>query len=149
MKIHVKDNFTAQAARLIADRSNKAEHIVAIQAQKDTEPFVPFRQGSLNIRTQVAGNTIIYPGPYARYLYYGKVMVNAKTGKGPMHFTDKNGNEVFRYPKGAVLKPTDRNLVYTKDFHKDAGAFWFERSKRKNLQTWLDVAEKVVNTGGE
>lgn len=31
-------------------------------------------------RVKVDGSTIIYAGPYARYLYYGKIMVAPKTG---------------------------------------------------------------------
>lgn len=147
MKFTVKDNFTAKAAALIADRSSKAEHIVAVQAQKDTSPYVPFLTGSLDQRTRVVGNTIIYPGPYARYLYYGVKMVDAATGKGPMRYVDKYGNEVIRYRKGATLKPTNIPLKYTTDFHPQAGPKWFERSKAENLDKWLRVAKKAVNNG--
>ena len=145
----VHDNFTAKAAAMVADRSNRAAHIVAQTAMADTDQYVPMLTGSLKNRTRVVGSSIIYPGPYARYLYYGKVMVNAATGKGPMHFTDKYGNEVIRFPKGATLKPTDRDLQYTTDFHKNAGPHWFERSKAQNLEKWLRVAERAVNTGHE
>ena len=147
MKIRIKDNFTAAAAEAIASRSSKAENIIAVQVQKDTEPFVPMLTGSLNARTKVAGNTIIYPGPYARYLYYGKVMVDSATGKGPMRWIDKTGNEYIRFHKGAVLRPTDRPLNYTTDFHKDAGPAWIERSKAQNLEKWIRIGEKVVNSG--
>ena len=76
--------------------SSKAEHTLAIQIRKDTSPYVPALTGSLDTRTRIegfsnaglgpgtGGSTIVYPGPYARYLYYGKVMVDAATGKGPM-----------------------------------------------------------------
>ena len=148
MRIRVIDNFTAQAARLIASRASKAEHIVALQVQKDTEPFVPMLTGSLNTRTQVVGNTIVYPGPYARYLYYGKVMVDSATGKGPMHWIDKMGNEYIRFRKGAVLTPTERDLQYTTDYHKDAGPAWVERSKAQNFDRWKKVAERVITNGG-
>ena len=149
MIFEVIDNFTADAAITIADRCNKANMILATQVQKDTSPFVPFRTGSLDIRTQVVGDTIIYPGPYARYLYYGYKMVDSATGKGPMHYIDRHGDEVFRFRRGAVLTPTNEPLTYTTDFHKQAGPHWFERSKAQNLQKWLRVAEKVVNTGHE
>lgn len=147
MKITVKDDFTAKAAELLASRTSQAEHIMAIQVEKDTEPFVPMLTGSLNTRTKVVGNTIIYPAPYARYLYYGKVMVDSQTGKGAMHWVDKTGNEYIRFRKGAVLRPTDRDLVYTTDFHKDAGAAWIERSKAQNLEKWIAVGKRVVNNG--
>lgn len=144
MKFRIQDNFTARAAQMIADRSKKAEHIVAIQVEKDTQQYVPMLTGSLNTRTRITKNTIIYPGPYARYLYYGKVMVDAATGKGPMHFTDKLGNEYIRFRKGAKLRPTNKDLKYTKDFHKDAGPRWLERSKAQNLKKWERVAAKAI-----
>lgn len=118
---------------------------MAIQAEKDTSPYVPFLTGSLDIRTRVVGNTIIYPGPYARYLYYGVRMVNAATGRGPMHYIDKAGNDIIRFPKGATLMRTNEPLNYTTDFHKNAGPRWFDRSKSKNLDSWLVVAEREMN----
>lgn len=124
-----------------------AEHVLSAQVEKDTDPYVPFLTGSLKTRTRVVGNAIIYPGPYARYLYYGVKMVDAATGRGPMHYTDKLGNEIFRFPKGATLRPTNEPLNYTKDFHKYAGSHWIERSKAQNLDKWLGVAERIVNNG--
>lgn len=149
MRFSVQTDISAALAAQLAQASSQAEHIVAIQVEKDTRPYVPMRTGSLNQRTRVVGNTVIYPGPYARYLYYGKVMVDSETGRGPMHFTDKMGNEVFRFRKGAKLMPTERNLVFTTDFHPDAQAFWFEASKAQNLPKWLDVAKKAVTYFGE
>lgn len=148
MRFDVKTDISSALAEAIAGRTEKAEVAVAEQVEKDTEPFVPMLTGSLNTRTRVVGNTVIYPGPYARYLYFGKVMVDAATGKGPMRIVDKLGNEYIRFRKGAVLKPTERPLQYTKDFHKDAGPRWFERSKAQNLNKWLRFAQKVVAADG-
>lgn len=59
--------------------------------------------------------------PYARYQYYGKVMVNAKTGKGPMNIPGVG----LRYKKGTKLKATNRDLQYSKSANHDrAGPFW-------------------------
>lgn len=133
----------ALIARLI-NAGTKAEHTVAVQAAKDTEKYVPMRTGSQRQRTRVKGNQIIYPGPYARYLYYGKYMVDAQTGKGPMHFFDKKGNEHIKYRKGSHLVPTERNLVY---HEPGTRSHWFEYSKSQNLEKWLRVAEKAVKDG--
>ncbi len=142
--VRVHDNITEQIAEALASAPEKAARVVAIQAAKDTSPYVPMDTGSLNVRTRVSGNMIIYPGPYARYLYYGKVMVNSATGKGPMHFSDESGNEVIRFPKGAVLRATEKDLVFTKDAHPQAQAHWFEASKAQNMEKWERVAEKAV-----
>ena len=131
--------------RKMAEAVEKAAYETAVQAAKDTEPYVPMLTGSLKNRTQVKGNTIIYPGPYARYLYYGKVMVDSKTGKGPMHFTDKKGNEVIRFHKGAKLRPTNKDLQFNTASHKNAQAHWFEASKAQNKDKWLGVMAKAIN----
>lgn len=148
MRFDVKTDISSTLGATVAKRTSKAEVALANEVEKDTRQFVPMLTGSLNTRTRVVGNTIIYPGPYARYLYNGKVMVDASTGKGPMRIVDKLGNEYIRFRKGAVLKPTDRPLQYTKDFHKDAGPRWFERSKAQNLKKWLRFAKKVVASDG-
>lgn len=131
----------------IALACTKAEHIVAIQAAKDTAPFTPMQTGSLNIRTRVDGNTIIYPGPYARYLYYGKVMVD-EAGNGPRRFVDKEGNEIIRFQKGSKLHATDRDLVFNKTAHAKAQSHWFEASKAQNLERWKRIAGKAATHFG-
>lgn len=140
----VQTNLSEALAAAIGKAATRAEHIVAVQAAKDTSPYVPFLTGALDERTRVSGNTIIYPGPYARYLYYGKVMVDSRTGKGPSHYVDKNGNEQIRFRKGAVLRATDKNLVFTKYFHNQAQSHWFEASKAQNLEKWRNVAGKAL-----
>lgn len=131
LKVTVHDNFTEQVAHALAKGATKAEHIVAIQAAKDTSPYVPMDTGSLNTKTQIDGGTIIYPGPYARFLYYGKVMVDPETGSS--------------YAKaGATKTVTDKNLVFSKEAHQDAQAFWFEASKAQNMDKWTRVAAKAV-----
>lgn len=149
MIFKVYNNIQEKTAALIAKKAEKTAHILAQQVKKDTEQYVPMLTGSLNIRTRVTGNTIIYPGPYARYLYYGNVMVDAATGKGPIRIVDKLGNEYIRFRNGAVLKPTSRPLQYTTDFHPKAGKKWFERSKAENLEKWIRVAKRTVNSGRE
>lgn len=121
-----------------------AAHAVAVQAAKDTEPYVPMLTGSLSNRTQVDGNRVIYPGPYARYLYMGKVMVDSRTGKGPMRIVDKSGNEFIRFRKGATLVATSRDLKISTAVHPKAQAKWFEASKAQNIEKWEKVAAKEI-----
>lgn len=114
--------------------SEKAEHLVAEQIRKDTSQFVPALTGMLDKRTRVKKSAVIYPGPYAKFLYYGKVMVDPNTGST---FAPKYGKKVL----------TDRNLVFTKQMHPQAQDHWFEASKNQNLNRWIDVARKAVNHG--
>ena len=120
----------------LAESCTRAESIVGQQVIKDTEPFVPALTGSLTIRTRLDGNKIIYPGPYARFLYYGKVMVDPQTGS------------IFA-PKGGTKVLTNRDLVFSKAMHPQAQSHWFEASKAQNLDKWIRIAEKAVEKFGQ
>lgn len=108
-----------------------AETIVAEQVKKDTSPFVPALTGSLDQRTRVEGNAIIYPAPYARFLYYGKLMVDPETGSA---WASKGSSKVL----------TDKNLVFNKAIHSKAQSHWFEASKAENIKKWERVAARAV-----
>ena len=115
----------------IRKSSDKAEHIVATQVQKDTSPYVPALTGDLDRRTRVDGPNVIYPGPQSRYLYHGKLMVDPATGSSYA-------------PKGATKVLTDKDLVFNKAMHAQAQSHWFEASKAENLEKWVRVADKAV-----
>ena len=131
MKVTAKISFPKTLAARVRAAGKKSMHTVAVQAMKDTRPFVPMRNGQLDARTYVDGNKLVYPGPYARFLYYGKVMIDPETGSAYAR-------------KGATKVVTDKNLVFTTDFHADAQAFWFEASKAQNMAKWERVAEKAA-----
>lgn len=120
----------------LAGACSRAEHVTALQIEKDTQPFVPALTGSLTQRTRVVGGEVIYPGPYARFLYYGKVMVDPNTGS-------------TYAPKGGTKVVTDRNLVFNKTMHPQAQSHWFEASKAQNLGKWVQTAKKAVKKFGK
>lgn len=138
------DGLDAIAQRM-AQAATPAEHLLALQVKKDTEQYVPALTLSLSNRTRVDGNRIIYPGPYARYLYYGKVMVNAITGKGPALIPEVG----YRYKKGTRLKATERDLDIKRTTHKNAQAHWFEASKAQNLDKWKRIAAEALIRNGK
>lgn len=129
------DGFDA-LREAISKAGTRAEHALALQIERDTQPFVPALTNSMTLRTRVAGNTIIYPGPYARFLYYGKVMVDPNTGS-------------TYAPKGGTKVVTDKNLVFNQSVHPQAQDHWFEASKAQNLEKWLRVGEKAVSHFGD
>lgn len=144
LRIGVRDNFSEALMTKLEAVGPQASHALAVQMAKDTEPFVPARTKSLVNRTQVVEDTIIYPGPYARYLYEGKVMVDSATGKGPMRYVTKDGDLVIRFRKGARLRPTARSLDIRTSVNPQAQARWFEGSKAQNLEKWVQFAEKEI-----
>lgn len=134
MRITVKSDLSG-LEEVIAERCTQAEHTVAIQVEKDTRPYTPMLTGSLNARTRVVGKDVIYPAPYSRYLYYGKLMVDPETGSAWAR-------------RGTTKVLTDKDLVFTKDFHPQAQDHWYEASKAQNLKKWLRVAQKAVSKYG-
>lgn len=86
---------------------------------KQTGAFIK----SMHDQTVVSTGKIVVQAPQARYLYYGKVMVNEKTGKGPGYIPNKG----YRYRKGTKLRATTRPLTYTKTFNPLAGSYWDRR----------------------
>lgn len=134
LKFTVHSNLSG-IGPMLRNASDRAQTAVAIQAQKDTSPYVPALTGSLDKRTKVDENQIIYPGPYARYLYYGKLMVDPETGSSYAQ-------------KGATKVLTDKDLVFNKAMHSQAQSHWFEASKAENLEKWIRIADKAVKRYG-
>lgn len=129
LKFDLKYEFLKKLGEEAKPASSKAAHSLAVQVQRDTKKYVPALNESLANRTQVDGDTIIYPGPYARYLYHGKLMVDSETGSAWGKY-------------GATKVLTDRNLVFNKSVHSAAQDHWFEASKAQNLGKWKRVAER-------
>jgi len=117
--------------KMLDKMSAKAEHAVAVQIMKDTSPFVPALTGDLDRRTYVDGDTVVYPGPAARMLYNGKLMVDPNTGSP---FAPKGGTKVL----------TDKNLIFNKIMHPQAQSHWFEASKAQNKEKWIRVAHNAM-----
>lgn len=134
MKTNVRVNIDPQ---LIAKRTPQADHILALQAAKDTEKFVPMLTGSLRDRTKVEGGKIIYEGPYAHYLYVGIVYVDPETGYAGI--PTKYG---WFSRKGVTKVPSNRKL----DIRKGQD-HWFEASKAINMDKWLRVYGRALKSG--
>ena len=132
IEFDVRTDGIENIAYRLHERASRAEVWLANEIMKDTRPYVPAltlsqanktRYERLMDRTHTEGNKVIYPGPYARYLYFGKAL------KGP--------------PQGPKYA-TDKNLVYTKSVHPQAQSFWFEASKAQNMGKWEKGVKKLV-----
>lgn len=137
MKLTV--NIKTLPAKTFRKAVKYAEKVVAEQALKDTDPFVPALTGTFSKLAYTVGNEIIYTGDQARYLYEGKVMVDEE-GNGPVNIPGVG----LRYRKGSKLHAIDKNLVFTKDMHPDAQSHWMEASEAKNGDKWARVAENAI-----
>lgn len=114
-------------------RVDRANEILANEAMKDTDKFVPKLTGTLSGGARVSDGQIIYPGPYARYLYHGKLMVDSKTGSSYAR-------------KGSTKTLTGKSINVAKS-NPMAQTEWFEASKAINLEKWKRVFAKAVTNG--
>lgn len=129
--------------RALEQRQKAAQQWLGDRVLEDCRACMPHLTGNLQQRshTEDDGKKVIFPGPYAGYLYRGKVMVDAETGKGPRKIPTGPGEFVLRFRKGAKLVPTDRPLTYS---NPQAGPEWFEVAKRRHIQFWINgVKEKL------
>ena len=139
--VHVTMNLTAYGERL-----KTAQWWLGNQVLQGCRALMPLLTGSLQDRSYVEdeGRRVVFPGPYARMLYMGKVMVDAKTGKGPRKIPTEPGEYVLRFRKGAKLKPTNRRLTYS---NPEAVDRWFDEAKARNLPHWVNGVENIIKRG--
>lgn len=108
--------------------------------------YVPWETGSLGksaYSATVAGSgMVVYPGPYAHYMYYGEVY-----GPNIPVFEDDSGVPTRWFsPPGRKKTPTGRSLTYATDVNPLAGSFWFERMKADHLE---DIKKEALASVGK
>lgn len=100
------------------------------------EPMVPFQTGNLKNSgihgTDVGSGEVKYNAPYARFQYYGKVMVN------------QHGSPWAK--RGERKHVTGKNLTY--NGAPQRGSYFFERMKSAHLQEILQGAAIVAGGKG-
>lgn len=90
--------------------------------------------------TDIGSGMVIYPGPYARYMYYGKVM-----GPNIPIFDDNSGEPTgFFSPPGQKKHLTGKDLTYRTDVNPLAGPFWHERMKADHMTDILEEAKSAA-----
>lgn len=107
--------------------------------------YTPWKTGTLAkspySATQIGSGQVVYPGPYARYLYYGEVM-----GPNIPVFEDDSGIPTrFFSPPGQKKHLTGRALVFDKSLSPLAGSHWFERMKADHKD---DILREAKNAAG-
>lgn len=102
----------------------RAQKFLDEEVLKTSEPYVPMDTGALKKSgingTVIGSGKLVYNSPYARYQYYGKLMV----GKAPKTLT----NIPLQYHSGDSRR----------------GAFWFERAKADHLESWIRKTAQAV-----
>lgn len=98
-------------------------------------PYTPMRNGILMknavLGTKIGSGRIFYTSPYARFQYYGKVMVSSVTGSP---FARKGESKVL----------TNKDLKYSTARHPKARRLWFEAMKAEKKQQILRGAAAIA-----
>ena len=110
-----------------------------------SDDYTPFDTGVLknNITKSPSGKWFEYNTPYARYLWYGKLMVDPITKKGAFH--DPKTGRFWSRPN-TPKELTDRDLKFR--FAPKRGAHWVERMWADHGNTIIDSVERFVKVYG-
>ena len=128
------------------DSNGRVQLYVTNMISRRMTRYMPFQSGALATKLKFVKSPteIEVNAPYARYQYYGKVMVNSVTGKGPAYIP----NVGYRYKKGTVLRVTDRDLEYDKTKNPDAGPFWDRALLAKEKSQMIQEEQNYIDGTG-
>ena len=134
-------NFTFNmkpVTQLIKERGlqkgGKTQCFIDSEVIRLMSPYTPMLNGylekSVTDGTVIGSGEIIQNAPYARYQYYGMLMVSSVTGSA-----------WARHGESKVLTSTP--LQYNTSKHPRAGKMWFERMKAEHKKVILKGAAKI------
>lgn len=116
---------------------NNAQKFVDSECIRLMDKYTPMRTGMLvksaTLGTRIGSGKIKQIAPYARYQYYGKLMVSSTTGSA--------------FSRGEKKVLTDTDLKHSKAVHPLAGPFWFERMKKDHVKKILAGAKDYAKRG--
>ena len=107
-------------------RGGPVQKMFTNEIKRISNPYVPFDRGVLSglVKNGEYDESLIYYAPYARYLWYGKLMVSPTTGSA-----------WAKYGEQKVLKEPPTNLQYQGAPLR--GARWVQRA-------WIDHGDEVI-----
>ena len=118
-----------------SERFDKAQKFIDAECIRHMVKYTPTRSTDLRKSatrgSKIGSGKIQYLASYARYQYYGKLMVSSVTGSAYARQGEKK-----------VL--TNKDLVYTDTVEKLAGKLWFERMKADKKKQILRGAAAIM-----
>ena len=122
---------------------NKVLKFAANEIMRLSDDYVPFDSGTLKNSAYITelGDEIVYPSPYAQYMYQGKLMVDPITKKGA--FYDPITNRYWSRP-GVKKELTDTPLNYAGAPKR--GAHWAENAWEEHKEDVIESIEKYIGS---
>lgn len=135
MQLSGKLVINPKSQQVNKEKIAKAQQFVDSECIRLMVPYTPMLSGqmmqSATRGTVIGSGEIKYNSPYARYQYYGKLMVSSITGSS---YARKGESKVL----------TGKDLHYNKSKHPQAGKLWFERMKADRKEQILRGAERLL-----
>ena len=116
-----------------SEQFQNAQQLLGEMVLHDCKAVMPHLTGDLQQRSRVenGGRRVIFPGPYGRFLYGGKVMIDPVTGSP-------------RARKGVKKVLTDRPLRFSNPAATD---HWFDEAKARHCEYWLARVKEIAGGG--
>lgn len=125
------DDAETMLRRRGLEPGGRVQQMFTVTCAKEMDAYVPMQQGVLKNTRVIGPDSVTYNVPYARMMYYGKVMVDPVTGAAG--FLTAEG---WRSRKGVRKVPSDREFNYH-------GAP--KRGKLWDKRMWAAKKAKIVN----
>lgn len=108
--------------------------------------YMPYRTGVLatKLKRVVSPQSILIEGPYARYQYYGEIMVDPVTGAAGFQLKDGT----WRSRKNVPKVRSGRDIHYDKTKNPQAGPYWDRRLVAAERDVIVEELQDYVNSRG-
>lgn len=117
-----KFNFNKE--KLNKKINNMQKHLVEI-VYRDSKPYVPKYSGALERSGRIINDhQIRWDKPYARFLWYGKLMLSP------------SGSSWAK--RGEKKHVVNKDLNYNRSQNSRAGKQWVWRAKQDNIDRWIE-----------
>lgn len=141
MPTNIKVDFSSAEKILKAhgfQRGGPVQKLFTSEVKRISTPYIPFDQGILSSQVMNGeyDESIIYYAPYARYHWYGKLMVSPTTGS----------SWAKKYEQKVLADPP-RNMKYRGSPLR--GPRWVERAWIDHGNEVVQRVQKFVDTGGK
>lgn len=134
MKVTVAANLD-DAGTMLRKRGlepgGRVQRLFTNEVAKHSDPYVPMQQGILKNTRIIEADSITYNSPYARMMYYGKVMVDPVTKAAG-----------FMTPQGWRSRKGVKKIISDREFKYHGAPM---RGKLWDKRMWADKKRIIVN----
>lgn len=134
------DGLGAMLKKRELQPGGKVMRMVTVECARHMDKYVPMNTGVLKNTRIIDKNTVTYNVPYARAMYYGKVMVDPAT-RAAGFLTDQG----WRSRKGVRKVASNREYQY--QYAPARGKLWDRRMWKRHKLDVLAVAARI--SGGK